>query len=1043
MRSRFPIVLALVMAAGLILPVTGLPGSGPHPVPTRLQTLTLDNIAMSGGRGMSGVDQPTATESSVIETKPFGLVGLSWDSAPPEGSVVKVRVREADGWTSWLPIPFDIDHGPDPGTTEGQQAKAGTDPMLTGRSDAVQVRVQTPDGQAPPNTEVHLVDTDQVDVQQPSLSEAAAASPGMPPIITRAQWGADESMRNRGPIYSKVVKVGFIHHTVSSSTYSESQAAAQMRNLYAWYTEGLKYSDMAYNFLVDRFGRLYEGRYGGMDRPVVGGHTAGLNNDSFAVSAMGNFEEFNPAAPQMSAIKESIAKLMAWKLGLSKRDPGGKDTLISTGSLNSGYWETGEKATLNRVSGHKDAGNTACPGKYLYAQIPSIRARASEIFKNGGGSTPSADIPDLITPDPVTDEFNFRGSGYGNGVGVPKAGVLGQARDGKKASGILKHYLNGVSVSSAPDRRILRVSLAKRAKVPIRSQALRRGGGAVKIGKGKSGLVAGSRTKIRASVSGDQVVVERKAGKTWRKAVTGSKVTIRWAGTRSAGKLGSRATALRVGKDILRKGTVRLSTAGGKLRIIANLRVHDEYLPYLATVPRSWPLQAQRAMAILARSQAAAAQWNPDCGCHVSDAGFRGQRATGEKGYANWRKAVRSTAKSDTAGLTVAYQGAALDVPVFDSTGGATLNSKDVLGQDIAWLRSESDPWSLKSKNTRYASWDQQTRPQSQVAQLFGLPDVVLLDLRTRLTGGAVATATATSSSGQTASITGEKLRTALGLPSAYIARSATAEPVTATSLSTALASAGRGRPVVVQASDTAVVALAAGYAGTQGRPLYVVGSKGPGKKARKALRPAKSVTAIGAFSGTGLKSLSRLAKVRRVTDRSATKLSLKLAKYAQHGSRRAVFVASPRNPAALASAAMGATRAKGYLLVLKGTPKSAMVKWVAKRAKRSIVVAPKKEITNQQAAGLRKPVRLGSKDSVVRSAKVAGLGPRRGEAILVDAQRVMAAAAAAASGRPVLFVAGSSGNKQTLHFLQTSPAIAALRTVGADASVVSAARWA
>ena len=139
----------------------------------------------------------------------------------------------------------------------------------------------------------------------------------MPPIITRAQWGADESKRNRGPIYP-TRSVGFVHHTVSSSTYSESQAAAQMRNLYAWYTEGLKYSDMAHNFLVDRFGPAApEGRGGGMSRPVVGGHR-GLNNDSFAVSAMGNFDEFNPADPQMSAIKESIAELMAWKLGLTQ-----------------------------------------------------------------------------------------------------------------------------------------------------------------------------------------------------------------------------------------------------------------------------------------------------------------------------------------------------------------------------------------------------------------------------------------------------------------------------------------------------------------------------------------------------------------------------------------------------------------------------------------------------------------------------------------------------------------------------------------------------
>ncbi len=837
-----------------------------------------------------------------------------------------------------------------------------------------------------------------------------------------------------------MVKVGFVHHTVSSSTYSESQAAAQVRNLYAWYTDGLKYSDMAYNFLVDRFGRLYEGRYGGMDRPVVGGHTAGLNKNSFAVSAMGNFEEFNPAAPQMSAIKESIAALMAWKLGLSKRDPGGQDTLVSNGSLNSGFWEAGEVATLNRVSGHRDAGNTACPGKFLYAQIPDIRARAAQIYRNGGGS-PAPEIPDLITPDPVTDEFNFRGSGYGDGVGLPRAGVLGQARDGKKAAGILKHYLAGVAVGGTDDQRILRVALGTPKQTQIASDALSRGGGGFVIGRGKSALIGGADTKARARVDGSQVVIERKSGKKWRRVVSAPRVTVRWAGTRSAGKLGQRATALQVGNDTLRKGTVTLTAVAGSLRIVANLRVHDEYLPYLQTVPRSWPEQAQRAMAIAQRSKALAAVWNPDCGCHVGPDGFGGQKATTEKGYGTWRKAVSSTATSATAGLAAQYDGAAIDIPMFDSTGGATLNSSDVWGEEVPWLRSADDPWSLQRKNTAYASWDTQARPQSQVAQLFGLPDVVLLDLRTRLTGGAVATATATSSGGQTASITGEKLRTALQLPSAYIARGVTQEPTSATSLSTALASGRKGAPVVVQASDTTVVALAAAYAGAAGRPLFVVGGAGPDKRAAAALRPAKTLTAVGAFGDRALKSLSRLARVQRVSAGSAPALSLELARRAQRSERAAVFVATPGNDAAMASAAMGAARARGYLVAVDATPSAAAAKWVKAHAKRTIVVAAKSEISNAQAALLRKPVRLGAKDPVVRAARIAGLGPRRGDALIVDSARVMAAAAAAASGRPVLLVAAKAGNGKALHFLQASPAIAELRSVGADPGALSAAR--
>ncbi|HQR80137.1 MAG TPA: N-acetylmuramoyl-L-alanine amidase [Actinomycetota bacterium] len=1037
MRSRFPVVVALVLGIVLILPVTGLPGIGPRPVPTRMQTLDLAQIGMPAGRGMSGVEQPTASRSAVIETDPFGLVGLSWDQAPPPGSVVKVRVREQSGWTSWLQIPFAADHGPDPASAEAQGALAGTDPMLTGTSDAVQVWVQTPDGQAPPNTQVHLVDTDDVDIQQPALSQAAAA-PGMPPIITRAQWGADESMRNRDPVYSSVVKVGFVHHTVSSSTYTKSQAAAQMRNLYAWYTKGLKYSDMAYNFLVDRFGRLYEGRAGGMDRPVVGGHTAGLNNDSFAVSAMGNFDEYNPTDAKMDAIKESIAQLMAWKLGLSKRDPGGRDNLISTGSLNSGFWEKGQVATLNRVSGHRDAGNTACPGKYLYAHVPDIRARAAQLFASGPDPV---EIPDLLTPDPVTDEFNFRGSGSGDGVGLPRAGVLGQARDGKKATGILTHYLTGVTVAGADDQRVLKVALAKQKKVLLDSISLGKGGGRFKVGSGKNGFVGSATSRLRAVVSGDQVVVQQRVAKKWRQVSAGPKVLIRWAGTRSAGRLGQAATAMRVGGDQLRRGTVTISAVGGMLRVIGNLRVHDEYLPYLETVPRSWPGQAQRAMAITARTKALAAVWNPDCGCHVDDSGFTGQRATGGKGYAAWRNAVTSTATGDASGLTVLYDGAVIDIPVFESTGGATLNGADVWGKAVPWARSVEDPWSLQAKNTPYAAWSMQTRAQSQVAQLFGLPDVVQLDLRTRLTGGAVATATATSSTGQTASITGEQLRTGLDLPSAYIARSATQAPVAATSLSADLADGHKGAPVVVQATDTAVVALAAAYAGNTRRPLYVVGRQGPTTRVGKALRPAKSLTAVGSFSPAGLKSLGRLAKVRRVTASTAPALSLKLAAEIAGAQRRPAFVAAPGNLTALASAAMAAVRARGFVLAIDGAPSPATVKWVRKHAKRAVVVAGRKEISNTQAGQLRRPVRLATTNPVVRSARLAALGSRRGDAVLVDSRRPMAAAAAAASGQPVLMVTSGSGNGATLRFLQASPAIAGLRSVGAAAPVVDAAR--
>jgi SpoIID/LytB domain protein len=477
------------------------------------------------------------------------------------------------------------------------------------------------------------------------------------------------------------------------------------------------------------------------------------------------------------------------------------------------------------------------------------------------------------------------------------------------------------------------------------------------------------------------------------------------------------------------------SAADGRLRLIAALRVADEYLPYLDLAPRSWPDQAQRVMAITARSRALAAVYDPACGCHLPDTGLVGQRAVSAKGYAAWRKAVTSTS-----GVVASFNGSPVDIPVFDSSGGATSNAADVWGTDVPWLKSVEDPWSLKPKNTPYATWDQQTRAQSAVAKVFGLSDVVRLDLRQRLTGGAVATAVATSAQGQTATITGEQLRTALRLPSAYIARSVDPAPVSATALSEAMSAQRSGVPVVAQASDTVVVALAAAYAGAQGRPLYVIGPGGPTQSVRRALR-TRRMTAVGAFSAPALRALDRAGSVRRITAADAPALSVQLARAAGQRERRPTFLASAGNPAAMASAAMAAARASGYLLAVGKSPAEAAVSFTKARATRTVVVAAKKEIPNAAAAGFRKPVRLGSQDPVARASRLAALGPRRGEVILVDAARPMAAAAAAATRRPVLLVHASASNAKALRFVQSSPAIAVLRSVGVDPAVVSAVR--
>ncbi len=316
-----------------------------------------------------------AVAATIRIVRPAELVAVTADAAFPEGASVQVRVLEKKRWSAWTTLDVDAEHGPDPGSDEARAARTGSDPLMTVNATRAQVRIDTPSGRLPKGTELTLVQAPAAASDaSPRARVSAMATVGQPPIVTRAQWGANESWRSRAPYYSSTVRAGFIHHTASTSNYTASQAASQVRAIYAYHTRSLKHSDIDYNFVVDRFGRLYEGRAGGMDRAVIGGHTAGFNDNTFAVVALGNFATFSPAAPDMAAMKDSIARLFAWKLGLYGVNPGATVKLISAGFIRKTRYPKGSTATIPAVSSHQTVNYTACPGKYMQAQLPSIRA---------------------------------------------------------------------------------------------------------------------------------------------------------------------------------------------------------------------------------------------------------------------------------------------------------------------------------------------------------------------------------------------------------------------------------------------------------------------------------------------------------------------------------------------------------------------------------------------------------------------------------------------------------------------------------------------
>jgi hypothetical protein len=396
------VLLSVTVPALSALPVVTRPAPAPHPVVPSVWSAPasgVDRAALAGPAGRASTlaavgsgnrRDAAATRPALLtgvrHTRSFELVGVTWRAGTGGRLGVLLRTHGAHGWTGWSAL----DPSAPAPDSDGPTTRAGTEPSWTGPSDAYQLRVDVRSGRLPQDVRVELVDpgTSPADaaVGQAAPASSAQAAAAQPTIYTRRQWGADEALRSGSPSYSPTIRTGFVHHTVNANDYTKAEVPAIIRGIYAYHTLSNGWSDIGYNFLVDKFGRLWEGRYGGMARPVIGAHTGGFNYDTFAVSAIGNFE--TASAP--AAMTDAIAHLMAWKLSLSYRNPLGYATLTSVGGGTSKY-SYGTNVKVHVISGHRDVGLTACPGINLYNKVPAIRTEVAALM--GAGLThPSAGV---------------------------------------------------------------------------------------------------------------------------------------------------------------------------------------------------------------------------------------------------------------------------------------------------------------------------------------------------------------------------------------------------------------------------------------------------------------------------------------------------------------------------------------------------------------------------------------------------------------------------------------------------------------------------
>ncbi|MEV0029242.1 N-acetylmuramoyl-L-alanine amidase [Nocardia sp. NPDC050793] len=378
---------------------------------------TPDTPALAPGALPSELlDQVGAQVKELSRETPFSVVALTARDLADTRAMV--RARQPNGtWGPWYESePLDTrrdDHTPAEGT-------AGTEPIYVGNTNSVQILVtrksaatepQTPGTASgplhpvpaaaphsgdpaqftPPSLTAVLIDPGRAAIDG-ALNDVAGALPGGGPnVITRSQWGADESIRCDEPTYDDSLGGVTVHHTAGRNDYSKAESAGIVRAIYTYHAQTLGWCDIGYHALVDKYGQIFEGRYGGLDRPVQGAHAGGFNENTAGVALMGNHESEAPSDQAVNA----VGKFVGWRTRLAGLDPKGRTTMYSEGTEYTPYAQ-GEAVDLPIVFAHRDVGHTTCPGDAAYELMDRIREIAAGA---PGGSAPQQNPQRPLLPE--------------------------------------------------------------------------------------------------------------------------------------------------------------------------------------------------------------------------------------------------------------------------------------------------------------------------------------------------------------------------------------------------------------------------------------------------------------------------------------------------------------------------------------------------------------------------------------------------------------------------------------------------------------------
>ncbi len=338
-------------------------------------------------------DQRPVQAGPVVPGFPIDYLGVIWEmpgsgdpgyrsSVEPHGAV---RFLSNGVWGPWIPLV------PDDANAPGQW---GSSLVAGGDAEGYQVRGLPMGVVAPRGAAINTTDGRPVTVGQRSGVSALSN------CVSRAEWGADELLRyvDYWPETFEPVQAMTVHHTVTAN--DDPDPAATVRAIYRYHAVDRLWGDIAYQFLIDEAGLIYEGRWSGTEsKPcgmggdgsdfghnpegllVTGGHAAYYNQGNLGVALLGDFTNVEPKPAARSALEAALAEFAT----RHELDP------LGMVSYYNAEWDT--SAYIDSIAAHRDwpspAGDTACPGDTFYPLLPGVRVNTADLI---GLQVPSVSV---------------------------------------------------------------------------------------------------------------------------------------------------------------------------------------------------------------------------------------------------------------------------------------------------------------------------------------------------------------------------------------------------------------------------------------------------------------------------------------------------------------------------------------------------------------------------------------------------------------------------------------------------------------------------